>query len=211
VNKAVPSFSGPSTLVVEAGTPTATLSGIIGFGTLIPTGSVTITLNGVSQTVPVGPGGQFSASFVTALLAPATAPYPVGYAYSGDTNFTSITGNGSLEVIDTTAPSIGSVSASQPVLSPPNHKMVDLTIGYTASADLTGSPVCTLSVASNEAANANGDGNTQVDWLVLDAHHVQVRSERAGGGGGRVYTITVTCTDGSGNTAKGTTTVSVPK
>src|SRR5205085_3058712 len=88
-NRAVPSFSGLSSLVIEAGTPTATLHGLIGFGALLPTGTATITLNGVSQTVTVGPGGQFSASFVTASLAPSATAYPVGYVYSGDTNFTS--------------------------------------------------------------------------------------------------------------------------
>lgn len=108
-----------------------------------------------------------------------------------------------MTVVDTTAPAITAVSASPSVLAPPNHKMVDVTIGYGPS-DLASSPVCSLSVASNEAANANGDGNTAVDWLVLDAHHLQVRSERAGGGSGRIYTITVTCADAFGNRASRT-------
>jgi endonuclease G, mitochondrial len=210
VNKAVPSFSGLSSPVIEAGTPTVTLSGIVSLGALAPTGSVTITLNGVSQTVAVGTGGHFSASFVTASLAPATAPYPVAYVYSGDTNFTSTAGTGSVTVTDTTAPSIGSVSASQSVLSPPNHKMIDITIGYQV-AEFTGAPVCALSVSSNEAVNGQDDGNTSADWQVLDAHRVQLRSERAGDGNGRIYTITIRCTDPSGNIGSATTTVSVPK
>jgi DNA/RNA endonuclease G (NUC1) len=210
VNKAGPSFSGLSTLIIEAGTPTATLGGVIGFGTLVPTGTVTITLNGVSQTVAVGPAGQFLATFVTASLAPSATPYPVGYAYSGDTNFTTAAGTGSVKVTDTTAPSISGVSASQPVLSPPNHKMIDITIGYLV-AEFTSTQVCSLSVSSNETVNGQGDGNTSADWQVLGAHSVKLRAERAGGGNGRIYTITIRCTDGSGNIGSATTTVSVPK
>jgi hypothetical protein len=59
--------------------------------------------------------------------------------------------------------------------------------------------------------NGNGDGNTSPDWLPVDGHRVQVRSERAGGGSGRIYTITVTCADAFGNSSSRTTTVAVPK
>ena len=210
VNKAAPSLSGLSTLTIEAGTPTTTLGGAIGFGTLVPTGTVTITLNGMSQGVAVGPSGQFSASFVTAPLAPSATPYPVGYAYSGDANFTSASGAGSLKVVDTTPPSIGGVSASQSVLSPPSHDMIDITIAYRI-LEITPDPVCSLSVGSNEAVNGRGDGHTSEDWKILDENHVQLRAERAGGGSGRIYTITITCADSAGNTSTATTTVTVPK
>jgi len=40
---------------------------------------------------------------------------------------------------------------------------------------------------------------------------VNLRSERAGKGVGRVYTVTVRCRDASGNTAMKTVTVKVPK
>ena len=210
VNKAVPSFSGLGSPIVEAGTPTVTLGGVVSLGALVPTGNVTITLNGVSQTVAVGPGGAFSASFATASLAPSATPYPVAYAYSGDTNFTPAAGTGSVTVVDSTAPSIGSVSVSHPVLSPPNHNMIDITIGYQV-ADATAAPVCSLSVSSSESINGNGDGNTSIDWQVIDQNRVQLRAERAGGGSGRIYTITIRCTDSSGNTGSATTTVTVPK
>ena len=164
----------------------------------------------MSQTAPVGPTGVFSANFATASLAPSGTPYQASFAYSGDTNFASVTGAGSVKVVDTTAPSIGSVSASRSVLSPPNHKMIDITIAYQV-AEVTAAPVCSLSVFSNEALNGQGDGNTSIDWQVLGPNRVQLRSERAGAGNGRIYTITIRCTDGSGNTGSATTTVSVPK
>jgi len=66
-----------------------------------------------------------------------------------------------------------------------------------------------LSVSSNEAVNGSGDGNTATDWLVVDAHHVQLRAERSGNGAGRIYTITLTCTDAAGNKTVRTSTVLV--
>ena len=56
-----------------------------------------------------------------------------------------------------------------------------------------------LTVSSNEAINGSGDGNTSPDWQVVDAHHVQLRAERSGNGNGRIYTLTLTCTDVAGN------------
>jgi hypothetical protein len=70
---------------------------------------------------------------------------------------------------------------------------------------------CVLTVASNEPVNGLGDGDTAPDWQVIDPHHLLLRSERSGKGNGRIYTITVTCTDPAGNTVVRTTTVKVPK
>ena len=44
-------------------------------------------------------------------------------------------------------------------LGAPNHKMIDVTVGYTAT-DFTGAPTCALTVSSNEPVNGLGDGNT---------------------------------------------------
>jgi hypothetical protein len=37
--------------------------------------------------------------------------------------------------------------------------------------------------------------------VVLDDHHVLLRAEREGGGDGRIYTTTITCTDSGGNSS----------
>ncbi len=112
--------------------------------------------------------------------------------------------------IDTTSPTLTGVSASPSVLTSPNHKLRDVLVGYGVSDNLSGA-TCTLGVASNEPVNGTGDGDTAPDWLVLDAHHLQLRAERSGGGGGRVYTVTVTCADAAGNSTSRNTTVSVPR
>ena len=112
--------------------------------------------------------------------------------------------------IDTTAPTLSAVTASPSVIKVPNHQMVDVLVGYTAG-DNSGAVTCSLSVASNDAVNGLGDGDTAPDWLVIDDHHVQVRAEHGRARMGRVYTITVTCADPAGNTTKGKTTVSIPR
>jgi alpha-tubulin suppressor-like RCC1 family protein len=112
-------------------------------------------------------------------------------------------------VVDTTAPVISGLSVNPSVLTVPNHKMVDVTVSYSVS-DNTGATV-TLSVTSNEPDNGLGDGDTADDIQVVDDHLVRLRAERSGKGTGRVYTITVTATDSSGNSSIQQVTVKVPK
>src|SRR5262249_3933946 len=115
----------------------------------------------------------------------------------------------SVTVVDTTSPSIESMTASPAQLGPPNHKMVPVTVTTTA-ADACGTATCSItSVTNNEPANGNGDGSTGTDWQVTGPNTVDVRAERSGDGSGRVYTVTVRCTDPAGNASMGTTTVSV--
>ena len=113
-------------------------------------------------------------------------------------------------VVDTTGPTVTPLVLSPAgPLWPPNHQMVDVTVSYGAT-DNCGSASCVLTVSSNEAVNGAGDGNTSPDWQVLDANHVRLRAERAGGGSGRIYTITATCSDEHGNQTVRTATVVVP-
>jgi hypothetical protein len=111
-------------------------------------------------------------------------------------------------VEDTTAPSMSAVIATPATINVPNHRMIDIALAYTTS-DVTGVPACSVSVTSNEPINGPDDGNTTVDWQVLDAKHVRVRAERSGVGSGRIYSITVECTDASGNATSRTATVTV--
>lgn len=104
VNKATPAFSQLSSSTIIAGTAAVTLSGKISLGSLIPTGSVTITLNAVSKSVAVNADGTFSAQFAAGTLG--AGAYPISYSYDGDPNFNVIVGAGTLNV--TTAP-VGSI------------------------------------------------------------------------------------------------------
>jgi hypothetical protein len=74
------------------------------------------------------------------------------------------------------APVITNESVSKAVLSPPNHKLVDITVNYTVT-DNCGTPVCVLTAASNEPDDGLGDGDTANDIQIVDNHHVRLRAE----------------------------------
>jgi hypothetical protein len=95
VDKARPTFGAVGTTVITDGTPSVTLSGTLSYGTLIPTGSVTVTLDGLSQTTAIGAGGAFSATFATGALS--VGVHQVTLGYGGDPNFTDASASGSLD------------------------------------------------------------------------------------------------------------------
>lgn len=118
----------------------------------------------------------------------------------------------SQEVIDVTPPTI-SLHADTTILWPPNHQMIFVAT-VSASDDLDAAPSLSVTVTSNEPEDAKGDGATAHDWEVVDkgdgTFDVYVRAERAGGGTGRIYTVTATATDASGNTATEAVSLVVP-
>ena len=108
-------------------------------------------------------------------------------------------------VVDTAPPTIASASPSPSVLGPANHQFVAVTIGVSASDGCGGAVHCRIaSVTSNEPA----DGQ---DWIVTGDLTLQLRAERSNKGSGRVYTITIVCTDAAGNSSSRTVTVRVPR
>jgi extracellular elastinolytic metalloproteinase len=104
------------------------------------------------------------------------------------------------------APEVTTASAAPQTLWPPNHQMIDVEVAYGVSTECA---TCSLSVTSNEADDGLGDGNTTPDYEVVDAHHVRLRAERSGTGGGRIYTIAITCVNGAGTSVR-TVPVTVP-
>jgi len=120
-----------------------------------------------------------------------------------------------ISVVDTTLPTI-SVSVTPPSEFPPNHKMFDVTATVVVNDSCDPNPVITLtSITSNEPANGTGDGNTEPDVqgaaLGTADFAFQLRAERSGGGSGRIYTVTYSVTDGSGNATSASAQVVVPK
>ncbi len=112
--------------------------------------------------------------------------------------------------IDQTAPSVTGLQTDKTILPVPNHKMQDILVSYEAT-DNCGELSISLEVSSNEPVNGTGDGNTSPDWEIVNNKLVRLRAERSGNGTGRIYTITVTATDPSGNQSSSSTRVTVPK
>jgi hypothetical protein len=88
--------------------------------------------------------------------------------------------------------------------------MVDVRLLYTV-ADASNNVVCTPVVVSTEPSNESGDGNTEVDWVIVDAERVQLRAERSGRGNGRAYLVAISCADETGNASGALARVVVPK
>ena len=108
-----------------------------------------------------------------------------------------------IEVVDTTPPVIHSATPTPSELWAPNHKMVPVAVAVDVSDVCDPTPTCRIvSVASNEAVNGTGDGNTAPDWEITGALTLNLRAERSGNASGRVYTITVECVDDSGNASR---------
>jgi len=151
--------------------------------------------------------GTVTASQESGTLFPVgtTTVTITGTRLDGTTDSCSFT----VTVNDTEFPVVSEASVDRPILWPANHQMEPVTVNYTATDNC--SVDCVLTVTSNEPIEGLGDGDSSPDWEVVDAHHVRLRAERAGGGTGRTYTITVTCKDPAGNTVVRTTTVKVPK
>lgn len=101
-------------------------------------------------------------------------------------------------------PAIAALTATPNVLWPANGRMVPVTIGVTVTDNSDPSPTCTIAgVTSNETLAAS-------DSTLTGALSVSLRADRNGLGAGRVYSITVTCTNASQLSATGVVTVAVP-
>jgi uncharacterized protein len=177
-------------------------------------GAPVVTLNGVSPmaveafTPFTDPGatahddeGTLTVTVSGAVDANTPGDYTLTYTATNGYLTTSVTRL--VRVRDTTAPTIQGFALDPRILWPPNHRLRDVSVAY-VSSDASGVSSCGLSVTSNERS---GD---QPDWVIVDEHHVKLRAEWAGLVGTRVYTVTASCTDPSGNAATATGRVFVP-
>jgi hypothetical protein len=85
--------------------------------------------------------------------------------------------------------------------------MTDVTVDYDVTDNC--SNTVTVTVTSDEPETGLSNGDQGPDIVKIDDKHWQLRAERDGKGDGRVYTITITAVDGSGNTSTETRTVIV--
>ena len=95
-------------------------------------------------------------------------------------------------------------------LWPPNHKMVP--VGIDGVTDPDGDPftIAVTAIAQDEPVDATGDGATCPDATGLGLDAVSLRTERSGGGDGRVYHVAFQAVDVCGAACVGEVTVCVP-
>ena len=161
-------------------------------GSISPSGTVAVACGG-SQAFAVAADSCY---FIEDVRVDGQSVGPVT-SYT----FTNVAANHTLSAafspVENDSPAVSGLGANPVVLWPPDHSMRDVAIGYAASD--CGPVGCALTVTSNEPAVGTGDGDLEPDAEVLDAHHVRLRAERAADGGGRVYTVRLTCTDAQGH------------
>jgi hypothetical protein len=84
-------------------------------------------------------------------------------------------------------------------------KVTVITTGGSRSTD------CQITaVSSNELQSGNGKGDLAPDWQIIGPDKVLLRAERNGNGNGRIYTLTVTCSNADGSSVSKTVQVKVP-
>jgi|GEM_PF-1589691 len=107
-------------------------------------------------------------------------------------------------VTDNQAPVLSPLVLSPRKLWPANGKMREVALHYTHS-DNAQESTCNVTVASNDQNSGTGT------YEVLSPNRVRLLASRLPDGSPRVYTITVTCLDAAGNTARRSTTITVAR
>ena len=101
-------------------------------------------------------------------------------------------------------PAITSVTATPNMLWPANNQMVRASVHVEVSDDSDPAPACRVtSVTSNESIDGTG-------WQMVGPLTVDLLAQRFGTGDGRIYTLTVACTNSSELSSTATVRVSVP-
>lgn len=139
-----------------------------------------------------------------------TGHFTVGFDHSNAINegpaFWNYTGT--IVPIDTTPP-VFSITSTPATLWPPNNKMVAVSAAITVKDDYDPQPEIKLeSIIANEMLM---QGDIQGAVLGTDDRQFSLAATREGANpAGRVYTLTYSATDGSGNKSTASTTVTVP-
>lgn len=119
-----------------------------------------------------------------------------------DSNGNSASDGFDVNVIDTIDPVISGITATPDVLSPPNNKLIPVTISVDVSDVADAMPRCF-------AFSVTGDEDINGDFRLVSDLQIELRASRQKDE--RTYTVHVRCVDDSANAADGSVTVRVPK
>ncbi len=166
-------------------------------------GSPIVTLNNPASATP-----SFSAPFVGGIGATLTFSLFVTDTYAANPK-SSVADTVDVHVLNLNDPPRCDLAVpSLTALWPPNHKMVEVTIGGVTDPNTDPVTITVTSVTQDEPVNGLGDGDTSPD-AVVQTGSLLLRAERSGTGNGRVYVVHFTANDGEG-ACNGTVTVGVP-
>jgi probable HAF family extracellular repeat protein len=110
-------------------------------------------------------------------------------------------------ITDTAPPTITSARATPNVLTPPDGRMVPVTLTVSAIDNVDPAPTCGITDVT-DAEGPTGGVNPSVS--ITGALTLVLQATRLGTGNGRTYTIGVRCADVSGNATATSVVVSVP-
>ncbi len=160
-----PSFSSLAGPTITYGQQ-ATLGGEITASTSVPSGSVNITVAGVTQSAAINPSdGTFSASFDTSTLGVSGSPYTITYSYLGTSNYAAISDTSkSLSVLPAVT-SLSSLSSPTVVVGTPAATLSGV-VGSNSVLPVGQDVSVTVSGANGTVASGSGvigsDGSFQV-------------------------------------------------
>jgi len=109
---------------------------------------------------------------------------------------------------DSEPPKISFISVTPSQLWPANHKMIPITLSVTATDNTDPHPTC--SIVDVSILDESGTASVDDDVEIMDDLHLNLRAEKPRGDASRIYTITVQCTDASGNSSTKEVRVTVP-
>jgi hypothetical protein len=175
-----------------------------------------LNLNGAKNFPVIYPGQTFNFGVTIPFNDDPRSPYSMSdpaylnghFTVEFDDNKKPGTYTGSIVAIDTAPPTL-SVTLSPATLWPPNDKLTSITATITAKDDYDPEPEIKLeSITSNESL---ADGDIQDAQLQTDDRSFSLAAKRDGNNmAGRIYTVTYSATDASGNKATASATVTVP-
>jgi hypothetical protein len=154
-------------------------------------------------------------SVPTTCTPPSGSTFPVGTTTVTCTATDAAGNTGSASFTVTVVPNRPPVCSAVSVqgvagLWPVNHKLVLVSLSGASDPDGNTITYRIDGVSQDEPVTGGGSGNTAFDAQRASGGSVWLRSERAGSGDGRVYTIAFTVTDQYGLSCSGTVDVAVP-
>lgn len=199
---------------IPAGTVFKSLSAPAGWSCAAPAAGGVGSVSCTAASLAPGDSAQFNLIVTVACPTPNTTEIANSATVASTTRDPNTAPNNTASVnvlVSNPPPVISGLSVDKPVLWPPNHKMVPVTLSYNLSDNCDTGLTPVITISSNEPPNGHCDGNTSPDWRVIDAHRVLLRAERNGNGSGRKYTITLTDTDSAGSSSSRSVIVHVPR